>query len=486
MRTRWAPLLGFSLTALVTGSTVGCGNGDDSSSTVPTDGGGGDATKSDGGGSAIALKHIFYIMMENHSRTEIVGNAEAPYITSLAAQYGQATSYYGVTHPSSPNYLAAISGDFQGVWDDCKAGPEVTCAPEEFVTNSGDGTDSDLLTPAQAANSAAIPHWFSGANIVDELEASGKTWIAYMESIPAVGDTSEFWPYAEATDAGPEGGLDFSNPRKLYAQKHDPFMYFEDIRTNANRMNKIVPFTTFATDMMNTAAKIPNFVWISPNQCNDMHGVTTANATALNIPGCDVDAMDITIGDNFIKSTVMAIQASPAWADGAAIVIVFDEDDYVGTSGCCNSPMGATAVLGGANVPAIVISSLVKSPVTSADPYNHYSLLATIQSLWGLPCLANTCGMTGSQLMTKLFLPAAPSDAGSTPPEAGDASAPSEASTSEASTEASTPEASTEAGTPEASTSSDAGEAGTSSDAAAASTDASDAGTATTDAPTGG
>jgi hypothetical protein len=234
--------------------------------------------------------------------------------------------------------------------------------------------------------------------------------------------------------------------------------------------------------MTNPASKIPNFVWISPNQCDDMHGVTTASATALRIAGCDVDAMDITIGDNFIKSTVTAIQASPAWADGAAIVIVFDEDDYVGTSGCCNSPMGATAVLGGANVPAIVISSLVTSPVTSSDPYNHYSLLATIQSLWGLPCLANTCGMKGTQLMTKLFLPAAASDAGSTvstSSEAGEAASPSpEASTS---SEASAP---TEAGASEAGTPS---EAGTSSDAAATgSTDAGDAGTATTDAPTGG
>jgi hypothetical protein len=481
MRTRSA-ILGFSLTVLVTASGIGCGNGDDSSSSLPVDGGGSDATKG-ADASAPSLKHIFYIMMENHSRTEIVGNAEAPYITTLASQYGQATSYYGVTHPSSPNYLAAISGDFQGVWDDCKAGPEVTCAPEEFVTNSGDGTDSDLLTPAQVANASSIPHWFSGQNIVDELEESGKTWVAYMESIPAVGDTSEFWPYAQATDAGPEGGLDLSNPYKLYAQKHDPFMYFEDIRTNANRMNKIVPFTTFATDMTNPASKIPNFVWISPNQCNDMHGISTASAMALEIPGCDVDATDITIGDNFVKSTVTAIQASPAWADGAAIVIVFDEDDYVGTSGCCNSPVGATAVLGGANVPAIVISSLVTSHVTSSDPYNHYSLLATIQNIWGLPCLANTCGMKGSQLMTKLFLPAAPSDAGSTmSSEAGEAASSSpEASTSEAGTsEAGTP---SEAGTSEASTSSEAGtsEASTPSEAGVVPADAS-----IPDAPTGG
>src|SRR5580658_9794310 len=185
MRTRRA-ILGVSLTALVAGSAVGCGNGDDSSSALPVDGGGGgDATKSDGGGSsAPQLKHIFYIMMENHSRIEIVGNAEAPYITSLAAQYGQATSYYGVTHPSLPNYLAAISGDFQGIWDDCNAGPGVVCQPEEFTATAGDGTTQTLMSSAQFAFSSTIPHWFTTQTIVDQLEQKGLTWTAYMGAIP--------------------------------------------------------------------------------------------------------------------------------------------------------------------------------------------------------------------------------------------------------------------------------------------------------------
>ena len=82
-----------------------------------------------------------------------------------------------MTHPSSPNYLAAISGDFQGVWDDCRAGATVTCPPEEFVPGAGDATDPTLslytdpksqlykavppqLTPAEIASSSAKPHWF--------------------------------------------------------------------------------------------------------------------------------------------------------------------------------------------------------------------------------------------------------------------------------------------------------------------------------------
>src|ERR1017187_8317425 len=89
-----------------------------------------------------APDHIFLIMMENHATNQIIGNtADAPFINQLARRYSVATNYHGVTHPSLPNYLSAISGDFQGVFDDCKAGVTVTCGPEEFVPGAGDATD---------------------------------------------------------------------------------------------------------------------------------------------------------------------------------------------------------------------------------------------------------------------------------------------------------------------------------------------------------
>jgi hypothetical protein len=175
-------------------------------------------------------------MMENHGTKEIIGNtADAPFINQLASQSGVAMNYFGVTHPSLPNYLAMFSGDFQGIWDDCKAGSAVTCAPEEFVPNSGDATAMQPLTQAQVTSASAMPHWFSGMNLVDQLEAKSLTWKAYMQSIPGVGDTSEYAP-VDMVDGG-------AVPHKLYAQKHNPFMYFSDIRNSAARMNLIVPFT---------------------------------------------------------------------------------------------------------------------------------------------------------------------------------------------------------------------------------------------------
>lgn len=313
------------------------------------------------------IQHIFYIMMENHATSQIIGNtADAPYLNQLASSYGTATQYYGVTHPSLPNYLAAISGSFQGIWDDCPAGASVMCAPQAFNSS---------LTGSEYTSATNQPHMFNGQTIVDQLEAHHLTWKAYMQSMPSAGYTGDSY-------AG------------LYAQKHDPFMYFSSIRNNAARMQQIVPFTQFAQDMQ--ASSIPNFVWISPDVCNDMHGA----------PSCSSYDGLIATGDSFVRSTVQTIMHSSAWKEGAAIVITWDENEG-GSSGCCKSPTGAGGtILGGANVPLIVVTSYGPHHIVlNSMAYNHYSLLATIEHIWNIGCLANTCGMDATSLLTPLFTP---------------------------------------------------------------------------------
>lgn len=343
------------------------------------------------------FEHIFYIMMENHQTKQIFGNtADAPFINQLASQYAIATNYYGVTHPSLPNYLAAISGDFQHIWDDCAAGPAVTCAPEEFGPNSGYTNGQELLTPAEIASATTTPHWFSDRNIVDQLELHGLTWKAYMQAMPSVGYTGVYAPII--------GGI----PHKLYAQKHDPYMYFSDIRNNPARMQKIVPFDQFSADL--ASGNVPNFVWISPDQCHDMHGVSTSDAKAVGIPDCafpasGLDHKIIALGDQFLQATVTQIMSSKAFTEKSAIVIAWDENDYTSFQGCCHSPTGVNGVtLGGANAPFLVITSKnAKHFVDSTTPYNHYTLLATIQQLWHLGCLESSCNFKNSSLMTKFF-----------------------------------------------------------------------------------
>jgi hypothetical protein len=368
------------------------------------------------------FQHIFFIMMENHATNQIIGNTvDAPFINQLASHYSVALNYHGVTHPSLPNYLAAISGDFQGIWDDCKAGPTetvLTCDPTaplselSFVPGAGDATDPAFppyhdptsplyglvppqLTAAQIMSAESTPHWFNGKNLVDQLELHGFSWKAYMQSIPATGSTVEYAPTINGTT------------HKLYAQKHDPFMYFSDIRNDPSRLNKIVPFTDFSADL---GGKIPNFVWISPDQCHDMHGVSPSDAAAVGIPTCGypnsgLDHGAIQLGDAFLKTTVGQIMSSSAWKHKSAIVIAWDEDDYNGyPTGCCGSPVGQGGkILGGALAPAIVITSGEAEHKASNHPYNHYSLLGTIEHLWNLGCLATTCTFNEPDLMLELF-----------------------------------------------------------------------------------
>jgi len=171
----------------------------------------------------------------------------------------------------------------------------------------------------------------------------------------------------------------------------------------------IVPLPQLDYDLQTN--NVPNFVWISPDQCNDMHGVS--NGTPLGYPACSypssgLDHGAIKLGDQFLRATVNKIMSSRVWWEDSIIVIAWDEDDYNSyPSGCCFSPTGTQGsfgdILGGAVTPAIVIRGREPAHRRSDHPYNHYSLLATIQHLWNLPCLANTCSITEADLMLDLF-----------------------------------------------------------------------------------
>jgi hypothetical protein len=356
-----------------------------------------------GGSGGGAPQHVFLIVMENHAYNEIIGNtADAPFTNWLAGLGNVENNYYGVTHPSLPNYLSLFSGDFQGIWDDCAAGASVTCPPEEFVPNSGDATSAASLTAAQIASSSAMPHLFAGRNLVDQLESRGLTWRAYMQSLPSVGSQVEYAPTLQ-TPTGPQ-------VVKLYAQKHNPFMYFSDVNyPGSRRLRSVVPFEDrFARDLR--SGNVPNLAWISPDQCHDMHGVSPSGAALINLPQCGypVSGLDhgaIQLGDAFLRDTVTAITSSRVWrSERSSIVVVWDEDDYAGYSGCCGSPVGVGGVtLGGAQAPLIVLNSNGHGGGVVSVPANHYSLLATLERLWNLGCLANTCSIPRSGLLTSMF-----------------------------------------------------------------------------------
>ena len=165
---------------------------------------------------SLHLDHVFVILEENKSYSQIVGSAAAPYVNSLIKHYALAANYFALFHPSLPNYIALTSGSNDGITDD----------------------------------RGAVGNEVSATNIADRIEAAGKTWKEYAENIPSPG---------YGRDSGE------------YAVRHDPFMYYKDIAGNVQRARShVVSFTQLTTDLA-SAATTPNFAFITPNLLNDMH-----------------------------------------------------------------------------------------------------------------------------------------------------------------------------------------------------------------------
>jgi Phosphoesterase family len=146
--------------------------------------------------AASALKHLILIMMESHGTDTLLGNKEdAPFLNELVTQPGVrfATQYYGVTHPSLPNYLALIAGDEMGIHDDCKAGADIKCKPEEFVPDADESAEAGhLLTEEEERKATDMAHLFPGKTLIDQLDAAKVTWKVYMQGLPADRKTVEY------------------------------------------------------------------------------------------------------------------------------------------------------------------------------------------------------------------------------------------------------------------------------------------------------
>jgi acid phosphatase len=189
----------FAILALLCLCLVGAGCGDSTSS----------PTRPDPPPSKFG--HVFLVVEENHSYSDVIEKAGMPYLTSLASTYGLATQYYADTHPSIGNYFMLTTGVVY--------------------------TDNEAVTPPT----------FTDDNIVRELLAIGRTWKSYAESLPSVGYTGP--------DVFP------------YAQHHNPFVFLSDV--TGDQLQNLVPFSQFASDLASNS--LPNFSFIIPNQLNNAH-----------------------------------------------------------------------------------------------------------------------------------------------------------------------------------------------------------------------
>jgi phosphatidylinositol-3-phosphatase len=248
---------------------------------------------------AVTDQHVFLVVMENQSYDQVWNTAASPYITSLGNAGARAVNYHASIHPSLPNYLDLYGGSNFGITTDC--------------------------SPSDNCHVSAV-------NLADNLETKGLTWKAYIESMPS--------PCALTSSDN-------------YAPKHNPFVYFDDIRNNPARCaSHDVPFTALAADLASTTTT-PNFAFIAPNLCNDMH----------NCP--------VSTGDAWLKNNLPGILSSPSCTvDTCLVIVTWDEAESGGANQVLTLFAGSDAKTGG---------------VTSTVAYSHFSLLRTIENIFGLP-----------------------------------------------------------------------------------------------------
>lgn len=284
-------------------------------------------------------------MLENHAYEEIIGNPTAPHINDLAQTYGLATSEWGVAHPSEPNYVASVGGSTFGIQDD----------------NSWKSAGHTLNAP------------YLGS----QLEQVGRSWKTYQQALPSDNAAKQHDAYA-------------ADGSQLYATKHNPFLNFLGHYPQsqwAAELDKMVPDTQLATDLQ--ANTVPDFAYIVPDQCHDMHGTTS----------CQSNDGLIAAGDQYVNMVVRQILAAQVWQHGNnAIIVTWDENDYSSTHG-----VPGIASEGG-HVATIVITNNGPRHVQYGASANHYALLRAIQEAFHLECLQNSCPATGHvEPMTPLF-----------------------------------------------------------------------------------
>lgn len=322
------------------------------------------------------IRHVFVLLLENQAEATSFGHSSsAPYLArTLPAQGLRLPYYYGIGHASLGNYVALISGQApnQETQLDCAIFSEFR-PTAAALDGHGQLAGSGCLYPAMVGT------------LPDQLEKAGLTWRAYMEDM---GNNPAREP---ATCAHvPVGTADITQDAQIgdqYAARHNPFVYFHSIIDDRRRCDHhVVNLTRLAHDLK-SAATTPNYIFITPNLCNDGHDSPCVDGRRGGLH--EIDA--------FLRQWVPLIMQSPAYRADGLLVITFDESDHGGAEGsaaCCGErplpgakyPPGISGP-GGGRIGAVLLSPFVRPGTVSQEHYNHYSLLGTIEAIFGLPPL---------------------------------------------------------------------------------------------------
>ncbi|MGA7539748.1 MAG: alkaline phosphatase family protein [Steroidobacteraceae bacterium] len=324
-------------------------------------------------GTLPRIRHVFLIVLENKSFSEAFGpNGAAPYLAqTLPAQGALLENYYATGHWSLDNYVAIVSGQAPNpaTQRDCPQATEFQ--PSGTLDAEGELPGVGCVYPA------------SVRTVADQLEKAHLTWKGYMEDL-GVDATRDRPATCSVARIGRTDLTERASGGDEYASKHDPFVYFHTVLDHPKRCAAHVVNLEVLTTDLRSIATTPNYSFITPNLCHDGHDPRCSDGAPGGLEGIN----------GFLEKWVPRITRSPAFRKDGLLVITFDESDGSppdGFDACCGEkPLpGATDAPGfrgpgGGRVGAVALSPFIRPGTVSTVPYNHYSLLRTVEDLFDL------------------------------------------------------------------------------------------------------
>jgi hypothetical protein len=354
------------------------------------------------------IRHVFIIVLENESESDTFGpGSPAPYLSqTLPAQGAFLPNYFGIGHNSLDNYIAMIGGQPPTPSTSADCGTFTNFPGGSTVGSDGVESGDGCVYPAN------VP------TIASQLTASGLTWKGYMDSMGAD-------PARETATCGHPaiGAPDLTQTKEgppnvdTYATRHDPFVYYHSIIDDqASCAAHVVNLSQLPADL-SSVATTPNYSFITPGLCNDGHDSGPSCPGGGGLPQAD----------SFLQAWVPMITSSPAFQQDGLLLITFDESEGGSPGLCCGEIPGPTGAspAGGGDTGAVMLSPFIAPGTVSQTAYNHYSMLGSMEDIFGLSHLgyAQLPGETdfGADVYTKFTAPPAPGPApapapGPTPP----------------------------------------------------------------------
>jgi phosphatidylinositol-3-phosphatase len=316
------------------------------------------------------VRHVFVIVLENEMYDITFGEQSlAPYLAKeLPGQGALLKEYYGIGHNSLDNYLAMISGQAPNpeTQDDCHVFSEFTMSQAKLDDN-GQALGQGCVYPKIVKT------------LPDQLEAAGFSWKGYMEDM-GKDPTRESATCGHAVIGTPDA-TGHATPGDQYAAKHNPFVYFHSIIDDKDRCGKHVVNLAALEQDLKKVQTTPNYAFITPNLCNDGH----------DAPCKDGGKGGLISADEFLRLWVPRITASPAFKKDGLLIITFDEGldsvsccGEVGLPGSPLTPGGKVPGAGGGKTGTVLLSPFIKPGTVSTTPYNHYSMLRSVEGFFKL------------------------------------------------------------------------------------------------------